>query len=445
VTFAEIFAGIRGASVAWESLDWKCAWVSETDAFASAVGAYHYAAPNLGDIRAITRDTAPTVDVLIGGPPCQDFSVAGKRAGMEGDRGGMVWEYLRVADELRPRWLVFENVPGLLSSAGGRDFGAVLGAMAERGYMGCYRVLDAQYAGVPQRRRRVFIVGYLGDWRPAAAVLLERESLSGNPPPSREEGEGAAVAITGGTGSRGYPDAIDGGGSHLVARPLASRTGNCSQDESKETFVTAGAMEAREDGGRASVDMNVSGYLQPIAFSCKDGGQDVGEAAPTVRAMPHDRSHPNAGGQVAVVYGFSVGNSAAARSMGEAVQMVPPLKASPSGTNQVPSVGGESMAVRRLTPRECERLQGFPDDYTRIPMGRTLRRRADDDFAAYLRRDYPELTDAEIAALSKDGPRYRVLGNAFPVPVVRWIGERIAMVEKMRQGARAELVTEGRE
>ncbi len=423
VIFAEIFAGIRGASVAWASLGWECAWVSETDPFASAVAEHHHDTPNLGDIRAITKDNAAAIDLLVGGPPCQDFSVAGKRAGMDGDRGGMVWEYLRVADALRPRWLVFENVPGLLSSNGGRDFGAVLGAMAERGYMGCYRVLDLEYWRVPQRRRRVFIVGYLGDWRPAAAVLLERESLSGNSPPGREEGEG-------------------------VARPLASRTGNYSQDESKETFVThqvvgpltaeAGTDRKHGASGISSLQQFLSGHIQPVAFaqnqrqevrelgaagalssirrgdaknetllafSCKDSGQEAGEQSPTLRAMPHDQSHPNAGGQVAVVFEPRF----ARNDRGAPSEVCPPLKArsGEDGRGDSAPATVTALGVRRLTPRECERPQGFPDDYTQIPWRGKPRERC------------------------PDGPRYRVLGNAFPVPVVRWIGERIAMVDAM--------------
>jgi len=281
VTFAEIFAGIQGASVAWDALGWECRWVAETDAFASAVGAYHHDAPNLGDVHEIRRETAEPVDILIGGPPCQDFSVAGKREGMAGGRGSLVWQYLRVADELRPRWLVFENVPGLLSSGSGRDFGAFLGALAERGYMGCYRVLDAQYFGLPQRRRRVFAVCHIGDWRPAAAVLLERESLCWNPAPSRETGE----AVAGSLGAR------------------ASAGGGLGTDfECGGGLVTG--LRARTPGTGSRVDEEMG---QLIAFSCKDNGRDVGEVSPPLRAMGHDQSHPNAGGQVAVAFNHQSG------------------------------------------------------------------------------------------------------------------------------------------
>jgi len=445
VTFAEVFAGIRGASVAWDALDWQCLWVAETDAFASAVGAYHHGAPNLGDVHEVGKDTAEPVDILIGGPPCQDFSLAGKREGMAGSRGSMVWQYLRVADELCPRWLVFENVPGLLSSGSGRDFGAFLGALAERGYMGCYRVLDAQFAGVPQRRRRVFAVCHLGDWRPAAAVLLERESLCWNPAPSREAREEVAGSLTGGTRKCGGADENDAEQRRLVPS------------------LTGGPPFARTGNSRVEAEALV-------AFSCKDNGRDAGNLSPPLRAMGHDRSHTNAGGQVAVAFDTQQitsktnrtraedglpASSLAARSRmhiafaqnrvgevrtGEVVgtlnensnasgrntrMVVGPLCAN-AATERKHGDGGISsiqqflsghiqpagFGVRRLTPRECERLQGFPDDYTLIP------------WRGKPREQCP------------DGPRYRVLGNAFPVPVVRWIGERIVLAEARLAAAR---------
>jgi DNA (cytosine-5)-methyltransferase 1 len=157
---------------------------SEIDRFPSAVLAHHYPqVPNHGDFTSIG---APAIDLLVGGTPCQSFSVAGLRGGLADGRGNLALEFMRLAARCAPRWIVWENVPGVLSSNGGRDFGAILGALVELGYGFAYRVLDAQFFGVPQRRRRVFIVGHLGDWRRAAAVLFERESLRGNPPASGE-------------------------------------------------------------------------------------------------------------------------------------------------------------------------------------------------------------------------------------------------------------------
>src|SRR6185369_2366558 len=141
--------------------------------------------------------------LVVFGSPCQSFSVAGKRLGLDDPRGNMALVGLRVVGRIRPRWVVWENVPGVLSSADGRDFGAFLGGLAELGYGFAYRVLDAQHFGVPQRRRRVFVVGYLGDWRRAAAVLFERESLQGHPAPSREARQRIAATITAGVANSG--------------------------------------------------------------------------------------------------------------------------------------------------------------------------------------------------------------------------------------------------
>jgi DNA (cytosine-5)-methyltransferase 1 len=142
--------------------------------------------PLFGDFTKIEAHHVGPIDILVGGTPCQSFSIAGLRGGLDDDRGNLALEYLRLADRTRPRWLVWENVPGVLSSNGGRDFGAILGGMAELGYGFAYRVLDAQFFGLAQRRRRVFVVGHIGDWRRAAAVLFERHSLSGHPAPSRK-------------------------------------------------------------------------------------------------------------------------------------------------------------------------------------------------------------------------------------------------------------------
>jgi DNA (cytosine-5)-methyltransferase 1 len=153
---------------------------SEIEAFPRAVLAHHYPeTPLHGDFTTIGADEYGPIDLLVGGTPCQSFSVAGLRKGLADDRGNLALEYLRLADRKRARWLVWENVPGVLSSGGGRDFGSFLGGLVELGYGFAYRVLDAQFFGVPQRRRRVFVVGHLGDWRRAAAVLLSATACKG--------------------------------------------------------------------------------------------------------------------------------------------------------------------------------------------------------------------------------------------------------------------------
>ena len=192
--------------MAWAPLGWSAAFISEIEKFPCAVLAHRFPdVPLHGDFTTIEDNQYEPIDLLVGGTPCQSFSIAGLRGGLDDDRGNLALEYLRLAQRLRPRWLVWENVPGVLSSGGGRDFGSILGGLVECGYGFAYRVLDAQYVrvdgfarAVPQRRRRVFVVGYLGDWRRAAAVLFERESLSGHPAPRRKARERIADSLTSG-------------------------------------------------------------------------------------------------------------------------------------------------------------------------------------------------------------------------------------------------------
>ena len=279
--YGSVCSGVEAATVAWHTLDWTPRFFSEIEKFPSAVLAHHYpSVPNHGDMTTFKEWPDDPIDLLVGGTPCQSFSIAGLRKGLDDPRGNLMLTYLAIAARYRPRWLVWENVPGVLSSNRGRDFGTFLGALGQLGYGFAYRVLDAQYFGVAQRRRRVFAVGYLGDWRRAAAVLFERDSLSGHPAPSRE------------------------------ADQISRRVFPC--------LTRSGAGSLREE----------EAYV-------------------------------------------------------------------------IENCGG----IRRLTPRECERLQGFPDDYTLIQ---------------YRNKD------------AADGPRYKAMGNSMAVPVMRWIGERIQMVEEMR-------------
>jgi DNA (cytosine-5)-methyltransferase 1 len=196
--YGSVCSGIEAATVAWHPLGWEPQWFSEIAPFPCKVLAHHYPnVPNLGDMtRLFDNETFrdSTIDVLVGGTPCQSFSTAGLRKGLADPRGNLALVYLRIVDEKRPRWVIWENVPGVLSSNGGRDFGSFLGALGQLGYGFAYRVLDAQYFGVPQRRRRVFVVGYIGDWRPPAAVLFERKSNGGycGPLPEGKAGDTAA-------------------------------------------------------------------------------------------------------------------------------------------------------------------------------------------------------------------------------------------------------------
>jgi len=464
--FGSVCSGIEAASVAWHPLGWETAFVAEIEPFPCAVLAHHYpTAPNYGDLTRFREWPDATLDVLVGGTPCQSFSVAGLRQGLADPRGNLALVFLGLVDRYRPRWVVWENVPGVLSSSGGRDFGAFLGGLAELGYGWAYRVLDAQYFGVAQRRRRVFVVGCLGDWRRAAAVLFEPESLRGDSPPRREAGERAAPTIasrpTGGGGlgtdfdcdegliqdfipdtsnaicARDYkgarPEADQG--APLIAHSLRSQ----AQDPHDHTLGTYITHSLRADGFDASEDGTGRGTpLVPVAFSSKDHGADAGEVAPTLRSMGHDGSHANGGGQVAIAFDTTQITSAANYSNPKDGDPCHPLASgahppaiaftqnqreevrllgSASATLKAPGTHeqtfmAQATGVRRLTPRECERLQGFPDDYTLVPSGGHGRR-------------------VDPTRLAPDGPRYKALGNSMAVPVMRWIGEQIAAVDAL--------------
>ena len=198
--YLSVCSGIEAATVAWHPLGWTPVGFGEIEKFPCQVLAHHYPdVQNFGDMTKFKEWSIESdVNVLVGGTPCQSFSVAGLRKGLDDPRGNLMLTYLAIAAKYRPKWLVWENVPGVLSSNGGLDFASLLRGMGELGYGFAYRVLDAQYFGVAQRRRRVFVVGYLGNWRPAAAVLFERHSLCGYPAPSREKRESAAASTPSG-------------------------------------------------------------------------------------------------------------------------------------------------------------------------------------------------------------------------------------------------------
>ena len=362
--YASVCSGIEAASVAWEPFGWRPAWFAEIDPFCSALlDARFPNVENRGDFTDV--EYGSPVDVLVGGTPCQSFSVAGARVGLDDPRGNLALEFVSLARRLRPRWLVWENVPGVLSVDGGRAFGAFLGALAECGYGFAYRILDARYFGVPQRRRRVFVVAYLGDWRPPAAVLFEHASLCWNPAPGREAREDVT----------GEPDAGAGVGDVEVSPTLKAWS------------------------GRNHID-------QPyVARPLLSHGQHIDYETETLVADPitahkgqtyfHEGSH-NFRPHNLICFDETQISSKLNRTRDLS-------RASLAAPARPPTLASRSM-VRRLTPRECERLQGFPDDWTLITY-----------------RGKP----------ARDGPRYRAIGNSMAVPVMRWIGERIAMVESI--------------
>lgn len=243
MNYLSVCSGIEAATVAWHPLGWNAVAYSEIEKFPSQVLAHHYPnTPNLGDMTKFKEwKINDTVDLIVGGTPCQAFSVAGLRRGLADPRGNLTLTYLAMVEHFRPRWLVWENVPGVLSDKTGA-FGSLLGGLGELGYGWAYRVLDAKFFGVAQRRRRVFVVGYAGAWQRAAAVLFEPESLRGDSAPSRKAKQDAASAtgicaqISSATSptlkrdyGKGYGDGeMDGGG--LVAHSLRAEGFDASED-----------------------------------------------------------------------------------------------------------------------------------------------------------------------------------------------------------------------
>lgn len=462
MNYLSVCSGIEAASVAWHPLGWNPVAFAEIEKFPSAVLAHHYPhVPNLGDMTKFGEWPDARPDVLVGGTPCQSFSVAGLRKGMADPRGNLALTYLAIADRYRPEWLLWENVPGVLSSNGGRDFGAILGGMVELGYGVSYRVLDAQYMrvdgfgrAVPQRRRRVFVVGNSRDWRRAAAVLFERESLSWNSAPRRRAGQRVAPTISArpsGGGGLGTDFDLDGGlvagtlnangkaagsatqqdaesglllafggnntsGPVEVSTALQAHAGPAGRmDFASETFlagplpfdttqITSKANRSQPRPGEPCHPLAAGAHPPAIAFDCKASGQSgfgVGDVASTMRAMGHHSTHQNGGGHQAVAIqeravceNPNAGpDGAGFRDDGAAYTLE---------ARTVPQAVATSWAVRRLTPTECERLQGFPDDYTNVPW------RGKDT--------------------APDGPRYKALGNSMAVNAMRWIGRRIEAV-----------------
>jgi DNA (cytosine-5)-methyltransferase 1 len=482
-------------------MGWKAAGFSEIEKFPSEVLAHHYpTVTNFGDMTKYKEwKLDDPIGLLVGGTPCQSFSVAGLRKGLNDPRGNLALTYLGILDQFRPKWCVWENVPGVLSSGSGRDFGAFLGALGELGYGWAYRVLDAQNFGVAQRRRRVFVVGCFGDWRAAAEVLFESDCLRGDTKKGRKEGQDPAAFTA--SSFANYSEGVGtiraaggdlGGGSETLYVPDTARclTRGVSQknDFETDTFVTrvyethpadsrvkemgdlCQTVTSRWDTGGGNVPLvqnlpialaentigrqpmnggNGNGFTEGgpmytlnatgvhgVAFGWQNSasqGMSVDTISPTLDksktpalayGIPGNwigRKPENGGNATTpmddvapcltktdmhgVAYSF---DSLASNSMKSSnplsgcrevdlSKMIDTTYLCPS-KNQ----GGigimQRMAVRRLTPVECERLQGFPDNYTNI------------------KENCP------------DGPRYKAMGNSMAVPVMRWIGERINMV-----------------
>ena len=394
MTYATVCSGIEAPSVAWHSLGFKPVFFSEIEKFPSKVLAHHYpGVPNLGDMTKIDgKKYHGTIDIILGGTPCQPFSLAGLRKGLADPNGNLALVFLRLIDQIRPKWVVWENVPGMLSSWSDapdspevegigpehfrnidqtNDFETFLAGFRELGYSCAWRILDAQYFGVPQRRRRVFVVAHIGDWRRAAGVLFERESLRWDFTPRKKQGEGLATNVEGGVktyrrqNNTQYIMSTGQANSELVAGKCPTLTCN---HEAPIVF----------DLGMLNKPNNRSSY--------KPGG-----AAPTIAK----------GSQMAVTIRNQIFQTRFLRNgRGAPSSTASALTAGAGATGKGDSQQCilDGYKVRRITPLECERLMGFPDEYTKIT-GAT------------------------------DGHRYKVLGNSIVVPVLHWIGTRIKLID----------------
>jgi DNA (cytosine-5)-methyltransferase 1 len=393
--YLSVCSGIEAASKAWEPIGWEPVAFSEIEPFPSAVLKHHWPkVPNLGDMSKYEQWNiqSGSVDLLVGGTPCQSFSVAGLRQGLKDPRGNLMLTYLAIAERFKPRWLVWENVPGVLSSNGGKDFGSFLGALGELGYVDwAYRVLDAQWFGVAQRRRRVFVVAHLGEGNLAAKVLFESESVCRNTPTSRKAGQRIATDVDARAGS-----------SESVGAFRMQAFGEYADDG------TASAMKARDY--KDATDL----VAEPVAYNitfCDANGvrSDRPDGGLYVNKTDVTNSLTRAGIGTNVVQPHAVAISGAVAGTLDA-NYYKGCGSANYGEREVVAVDNSTdrMAVRRLTPRECERLQGFNDDHTMIPW-----------------RNKP-------ANQCPDGPRYKALGNSMAVPCMAWIGKRIDAVEKSK-------------
>lgn len=339
--YLSLFSGIEAATVAWEPLGWEPVAFCEIDDFPSAVLAYRFPdVPNLGDITKVDWSVySGTVDVIVGGSPCQSFSLAGGRDGLQGE-SGLMFEYIRAVREIMPRFFIWENVCGALSCEKGEAFRQLLSEMDDIGYGMAWRVLDSEFFGVAQRRRRVFLVGCLGSPECAAEILFESEMLRWDYPTNREKREELTRTI----------------------KLCASESGGANHLNQSDVFVI----------DRAAFNQGINAAYSPHIEKTDVMDTLVAKGAHAVMCM--------ASGQVNAEIEINMTPTQSARQYKD------------------PQIITDGYVVRRLTPRECERLQGFPDDWTLVPYN---------------------------GKLAADTPRYKALGNSMPVPVMRWIGNRI--------------------
>lgn len=443
--YASVCSGVEAASLAWHHLGWEPVWFAEIEKFPSQVLKHRFPdVPNLGDMTKLNDNTIfqnTDFDLLVGGTPCQPFSVAGLRAGLADERGNLALEFCRILLAKRPKYFVWENVPGVLSSNKGEDFATLLQAFRECGYCCAYRVLDAKYFGVPQRRRRVFVVGCLGnDWRPPAEILFEPESLSGDYPKGGKQGQ----ETTG--DARKRPQIV---GTTVIDRAAFNQGTNAlydpyiALDETNPCLIKRGPNAVSygipgnwigrkpENGGNAVEPMEelspcqtktdrhaVAHGFRTVAFGKYDDDgtastmkrQDYKNATGLAVHCFKEQGGCEGGGKGYMgkeeVYTISTSQDQAITYAFDETQITSPTNASIPRPNECHTLSKNGRpptllrpVVRRLTPLECERLMGFPDNWTNIPG-------------------------------ASDTARYAACGNSMAVPVMKWIGERIHKVNK---------------
>ncbi|MEM8171824.1 phage N-6-adenine-methyltransferase [Morganella morganii] len=464
LTYGSVCSGIEAASVAWEPIGMKPLWFSEIEPFPSAVLAAHWPqVDNLGDMTklaaAVRAGDVPAPDLLVGGTPCQAFSVAGLRGGLSDERGQLTLSYVELADSIdekreqngeQPAIIVWENVPGVLSSKD-NAFGCFLAGLAGEseelkptgekwtnvGYVSgskrtiAWRILDAQYFGVAQRRRRVFVVASARTDICPAEILFEYDSMHGDITPCGETGQTVAALTKNGVGATGADDNQAQAG-HLIAFGGGNTSGEikvattCTAhgarlDFDTDTFAVHGTQDPDvnhelahtlgrnhgQENACISFAENSQGEIRlqggdgQIVGPLSTGGGKPGQGYPAVVSFQErgrdDGRNLEIGGELAYALTSPAGG----------------------GRGQERNIADfNTMTVRRLTPVECERLQGFPDNHTKI---------------SWRGKD---------AADCPDGPRYRAIGNSMAVPVMRWIGERILAALPETQDLRSDYVIE---
>ena len=539
ITFGSVCSGLEAASVAWHPLGWRAAWLAEIEPFPCAVLAHHYPdVPNLGDmtkVAALVRDGfVPAPDVFCGGTPCQAFSIAGLRNSLGDERGNLSLVFCEIADEidarraaagLLPAVVFWENVPGVLSTKD-NAFGCFLAGLAGEddpieppggkwANAGCvygpkrtvaWRILDAQYFGVAQRRRRVFVIASAGEGFDPAKVLFEFDGVRRDSPPSRQTGQdvtGTISSRTTGGGGLGTDFELGGGLQPVGTEDIGGARQSYRQDLTFGAAVTAPVARSVERPRGDGLDTLVSGVIcmahgqggaeisverrptltcnheSPIAFDARQntisstdvfgalgssspqaqavyqtiGSREVAGALTSSYGKQPDGSDSALGPNLAVCITGDVthtlkaeGFDASEDGTGRGQPIVPSMAFCQNTRDEVRLMGGDGeisgalsappgmkqttyvapgMAVRRLTPRECERLQDFPDNYTLIPFGRTIRpEKLDLDWIKYLMRG-GVITRDQVARAAADGPRYKAIGNSWAVSNVAWLGRRI--------------------